>query len=91
MRLQKLLGRGRELLIYWEAPMASTFISSFSAQGEGREEVQAGDDQGRPWPSKFNMQAANEHYKMKRDDSFELALHLPGDEVAFNLSSLTSD
>ena len=49
------------------------------------------DDRGRPWPSKFNMQAANEHYKMKRDDSFELALHLPGDEVAFNLSSLTSD
>ena len=33
MRLQKLLGRGRELLINWEAPMASTFISSFSAQG----------------------------------------------------------
>ena len=42
-------------------------------------------------PSKFNMQAVNEHYKMKRDDRFELALHLPGDEVAFNLSSLTSD
>ena len=41
-------------------------------------------------PSKFNMRA-NEHNKMKRDDSFELALHLPGDEVAFNLSSLTSD
>ena len=40
---------------------------------------------------KFNMRAVNEHYKMKRDDSFELALHLPGDEVAFNLSSLTSD
>jgi len=33
VRLQKLLGRGRELLINWEAPMASTFISSFSAQG----------------------------------------------------------
>ena len=42
-------------------------------------------------PSKFNMRAVNEHYKMKRDGSFELALHLPGDEVAFNLSSLTSD
>ena len=25
-----------------------------------REEVQAGDDQGRPWPSKFNMRAAND-------------------------------
>ena len=37
VRLQKLLGRGRELLINWEAPMASTFISSFSAQG-GRAE-----------------------------------------------------
>ena len=38
-----------------------------------------------------NMRAANEHYKMKKDDSFELALHLPGDEVVFNLSSLTLD
>ena len=28
-----LLGRGRELLIDWEAPMASTFIWSFWAQG----------------------------------------------------------
>ena len=37
VRLQKLLGRGRELLINWEAPMASTFISSFSAQGAGPE------------------------------------------------------
>ena len=42
--------------------------------------------------SKFNMRAANEHYKVKKEDSLEailLALHLPGDEVAFN-SSLTS-
>merc|ERR1719228_2754907 len=37
--------------------------------------------------SKFNMRAANEHYKVKKEDSLEailLALHLPGDEVAFN-------
>ena len=43
--------------------------------------------------SKFNMRAANEHYKVKKEDSLEailLALHLPGDEVAFNLSSLAS-
>ena len=34
VRLQKkLLGRGRELLINWVAHMASSFISSFSAQG----------------------------------------------------------
>ena len=42
--------------------------------------------------SKFNMRAANEHYKVKKEDSLEailLALHLPGDEVAFNFS-LTS-
>ena len=41
--------------------------------------------------SKFNMRAANEHYKVKKEDSLEailLALHLPGDEVAFNLSSV---
>ena len=25
-----------------------------------REEIEAGDDQGRPWPSKFNMRAAND-------------------------------
>ena len=39
--------------------------------------------------SKFNMRAANEHYKVKKEDSLEailLALHLPGDKVAFNLS-----
>ena len=43
--------------------------------------------------SKFNMRAANEHYKVKKEDSLEailLALHLPGDEVAFNLSSVAS-
>ena len=43
--------------------------------------------------SKFNMRAANEHYKVKKEDSLEailLALHVSGDEVAFNLSSLTS-
>ena len=34
VRLQyKLLGRGRLLLINWVAHMASSFISSFSAQG----------------------------------------------------------
>ena len=39
--------------------------------------------------SKFNMRAANEHYKVKKEDSLEailLALHLPGDKVAFHLS-----
>ena len=39
--------------------------------------------------SKFNMRAANEHYKVKKEDSLEtilLALHLPGDKVDFNLS-----
>ena len=43
--------------------------------------------------SKFNMRAANEHYKVKKEDSLEgilLALHLCGNEVAFNSSSLTS-
>ena len=43
--------------------------------------------------SKFNMRAANEHYKVKKEDSLEailLALHLSGDEVAFIFSSLTS-
>ena len=38
--------------------------------------------------SKFNMRAANEHYKVKKEDSLEailLALHLPGDKVALNL------
>ena len=43
--------------------------------------------------TKFNMRMANEHYKVKKEDSLEvisLALHLPGDEVAFNFSSLMS-
>ena len=43
--------------------------------------------------TKFNMRAANEHYKVKKEDSLEailLALHLPGDKVAFNLSSVAS-
>ena len=43
--------------------------------------------------SKFNMRAANERYKVKKEDSLEailLALHVSGDEVAFNLSSLQS-
>ena len=42
--------------------------------------------------SKFNMRAANEHYKVKKEDSLEailLALHLSGDEVSFIFSSLT--
>ena len=30
------------------------------------------DDRGRPWPSKFNMQATNESYELKKGDSFEL-------------------
>ena len=82
------------MVLNWAEYLFAPFnpvINVLPRSRQGREEVQAGDDQGRPWPSKFNMQAANEHYKMKRDDSFELALHLPGDEVAFNLSSLTSD
>ena len=36
--------------------------------------------------SKFNMQVANEHYKVEKEDSLEailLALHLPADKVAF--------
>ena len=35
--------------------------------------------------TKFNMRMANEHYKVKKEDSLEailLALHLPGDKVA---------
>ena len=43
--------------------------------------------------SKFNMKTANEHYKVKKEDSLEailLALHLTGDEVAFNSSPMTS-
>ena len=39
--------------------------------------------------SKFNVRAANEHYKVKKEDSLEailLALHLPGDKVDFDLS-----
>ena len=37
--------------------------------------------------SKFNMRAANEHYKVEKEDSLEailLALHLTEDEVSFN-------
>ena len=36
--------------------------------------------------SKFNMKAANEHYKVEKEDSLEailLALHVPGDKVGF--------
>ena len=36
--------------------------------------------------SKFNMRAANEHYKVEKEDSLEailLALHVPGDKVGF--------
>ena len=43
--------------------------------------------------TKFNMRAANEHYKVKKEDSLEailLALHLSGDEVSIIFSSLTS-
>ena len=43
--------------------------------------------------SKFNTKAANEHYKVEKEDSLEaimLALHLSGDQVAFTFSSLTS-
>ena len=43
--------------------------------------------------SKFNMRAANEHYKVKKEDSLEailLALHLSGDEVSIIFSSSTS-
>merc|ERR1712037_370150 len=39
--------------------------------------------------SKFNMRAANEHYKVKKEDSLEailLALHLPGDEEKLDLN-----
>jgi len=39
--------------------------------------------------SKFNMSVANEHYKVKKEDSLEailLALHLPGDEEKLDLS-----
>merc|ERR1711990_566569 len=39
--------------------------------------------------SKFNMKVANEHYKVKKEDSLEailLALHLPGDEEKLDLS-----
>merc|ERR1719370_2678332 len=39
--------------------------------------------------SKFNMQVANEHYKVEKEDSLEailLALHLPGDKEALKLS-----
>ena len=43
--------------------------------------------------SKFNMKTANEHYKVKKEDSLEailLALHLTGDEVSFNSSPMSS-
>merc|ERR1719449_180349 len=43
--------------------------------------------------SKFNMRAANEHYKVKKEDSLEailLALHLPGDEEKLNLSPMVA-
>ena len=36
--------------------------------------------------TKFNMKAANEHYKVEKEDSLEailLALHVPGDKVGF--------
>ena len=38
-----------------------------------------------------NMRAANEHYKMKKDDSFEHALHLPRDECKVKTSSSKVD
>jgi len=43
--------------------------------------------------SKFNMRAANEHYKVKKEDSLEailLALHLPGDEEKLNLNPMVA-
>ena len=43
--------------------------------------------------SKFNMKTANEHYKVKKEDSLEailLALHLTGDEVPLNSSPMSS-
>merc|ERR1719237_518616 len=39
--------------------------------------------------TKFNIRMANEHYKVKKEDSLEvisLALHLPGDEEKLDLS-----
>lgn len=42
--------------------------------------------------SKFNMRVANEHYKVKKEDSLEailLALHLPGDKVALAINNFT--
>ena len=42
--------------------------------------------------SKFNMRVANEHYKVKKEDSLEailLALHLPGDKVAMAIYNFT--
>merc|ERR1719209_350388 len=39
--------------------------------------------------SKFNMKAANEHYKVEKEDSLEailLALHVPGDKEKLDLS-----
>ena len=42
--------------------------------------------------SKFNVRVANEHYKVKKEDSPEailLALPLPGDQVALAINNLT--
>ena len=42
--------------------------------------------------TKFNMRMANEHYKVKKEDSLEvisLALHLPGDKVPFIVTDVT--
>ena len=42
--------------------------------------------------SKFNTKVANEHYKVKKEDSLEvisLALHLPGDKVALTINNFT--
>ena len=39
--------------------------------------------------SKFNMKAANEHYKVEKEDSLEailLALHVPGEKEKLDLS-----
>ena len=42
--------------------------------------------------SKFNVRMANEVYKVEKEESLEailLALHLPADQVAFDLIDLT--
>ena len=44
--------------------------------------------------SKFNTKVANEHYKVKKEDSLEailLALHLPGDQVDFLITDFSSN